>query len=199
MGGPIGAGVQLNTQGAEGGFGTHICDVEVDVDLGIVRVIRYTAIQDVGRAMHPSYVEGQMQGGVAQGIGWALNEEYIYDKNGKVDNAGFLDYRMPVCSDLPMIDTDHGRGAEPQASAGRQGRRRSAAGAGDGGGLQRRLTTRSASASTACRCRRRKCWRRSTRVEGQSSASRGRFAARCANCCTAPETSAGNRAGFRRR
>ena len=80
MGGPIGAGVQLNTEGAEGGFGTHICDVEVDIELGIVRVIRYTAVQDVGRAIHPSYVEGQMQGGVAQGIGWALNEEYIYNK-----------------------------------------------------------------------------------------------------------------------
>ncbi len=80
MGGPIGAGVQLNTEGAEGGFGTHICDVEVDVELGIVRVIRYTAVQDVGRAIHPGYVEGQIQGGVAQGIGWALNEEYIYNK-----------------------------------------------------------------------------------------------------------------------
>jgi len=105
QGGPIGAGVQLNTQGAEGGFGTHICDVEVDTELGIVRVIRYTAVQDVGRAVHPGYVEGQLQGGVAQGIGWALNEEYIYTKDGKVDNPGFLDYRMPVCSDLPMIDT----------------------------------------------------------------------------------------------
>lgn len=104
-GGPIGAGVQLNTTGAEGGFGTHICDVEVDPQTGIVRVVRYTAIQDVGRAIHPSYVEGQMQGGAAQGIGWALSEEYIYDRNGNVDNAGFLDYRMPVCSDLPMIDT----------------------------------------------------------------------------------------------
>src|SRR5438105_1345535 len=104
MGGPIGAGVQLNTAGADGGFGTHICDVEVDTDLGIARVIRYTAVQDVGRAIHPGYVEGQLQGGVAQGIGWALNEEYIYTKEGKVDNPGFLDYRMPVCSDLPMID-----------------------------------------------------------------------------------------------
>ena len=104
-GGPIGAGAQLNTTGAQGGFATHICDVEVDVDLGIVRVLRYTSFQDVGRAIHPSYVEGQMQGGVAQGVGWALNEEYIYDKDGKVDNPGFLDYRMPVCSDLPMLDT----------------------------------------------------------------------------------------------
>ncbi|MBS7810569.1 xanthine dehydrogenase family protein molybdopterin-binding subunit [Roseococcus pinisoli] len=103
-GGPIGAGVQQNTQGAEGGFATHVCDVEVDPELGIVRVLRYTSFQDVGRAVHPSYVEGQMQGGAAQGIGWALSEEYLYDKNGKVDNASFLDYRMPVCSDLPMLD-----------------------------------------------------------------------------------------------
>ena len=127
MGGPIGAGTQSNTQGAEGGFGTHIADVEVDVDLGIVRVIRYTAIQDVGRAVHPAYVEGQLQGGVSQGIGWALNEEYIYNKDGKVDNAGFLDYRMPVCSDLPMIDSHPGRSAEPETPARREGRRRSAA------------------------------------------------------------------------
>jgi CO/xanthine dehydrogenase Mo-binding subunit len=104
-GGPIGAGIQLNTTGAEGGFATHICDVEVDPELGTVRVLRYTSFQDAGRAIHPSYVEGQMQGGVAQGIGWALSEEYIYDKQGRVDNPSFLDYRMPVCSDLPMLDT----------------------------------------------------------------------------------------------
>ena len=104
-GGPIGGRSSLNTVGAEGGFGTHICDVEIDPETGQAMVTRYTAIQDVGRAIHPSYVEGQMQGGVAQGIGWALNEEYIYDKNGRMDNPGFLDYRMPVASDLPMIDT----------------------------------------------------------------------------------------------
>ena len=104
-GGPIGAGASTNTAGAEGGFSTHICDVEVDRDTGRVWVTRYTAFQDVGRAIHPDYVEGQMQGGVAQGIGWALSEEYIYDKNGKLDNPGFLDYRMPVTSDLPMLDT----------------------------------------------------------------------------------------------
>jgi CO/xanthine dehydrogenase Mo-binding subunit len=103
-GGPIGAGVQLNTTGADPGFATHVVDVEVDVDLGIVRVLRYTAAQDVGRALHPSYVEGQIQGGVVQGIGWALSEEYLYDKQGRLDNAGFLDYRMPVCSDVPMIE-----------------------------------------------------------------------------------------------
>ncbi len=103
-GGPIGSGSAQNTTGAEGGFATHICDVEVDRETGRVQVTRYTSFQDVGRAIHPSYVEGQMQGGVAQGIGWALNEEYVYDKNGHVDNPSFLDYRMPVASDLPMLD-----------------------------------------------------------------------------------------------
>ena len=66
--------------------------------------MRYTAVQDVGKAIHPSYVEGQIQGGAAQGIGWALNEEYIYDKDGQMENPGFLDYRCPVASDLPMIE-----------------------------------------------------------------------------------------------
>jgi CO/xanthine dehydrogenase Mo-binding subunit len=103
-GGPITSEVSVNAQGAGPGFGAHICDVEVDKETGQVTIVRYTAVQDVGRAIHPSYVEGQIQGGAAQGIGWALNEEYIYDKNGKMDNAGFLDYRVPVASDLPLIE-----------------------------------------------------------------------------------------------
>jgi CO/xanthine dehydrogenase Mo-binding subunit len=103
-GGPIGAEVQLNAQGAGPAFATHICDVEVDPETGHVKVLRYTAAQDVGRAIHPSYVEGQIQGGVTQGIGWALSEEYIYDRQGRMDNPGFLDYRCPVASDMPMID-----------------------------------------------------------------------------------------------
>jgi CO/xanthine dehydrogenase Mo-binding subunit len=103
-GGPISGHADINAKGAGPAFGTHICDVEVDPDTGHVTVLRYTAVQDVGRAIHPGYVEGQLQGGAAQGIGWALNEAYIYDKNGCVDNPGFLDYRVPVASDLPMID-----------------------------------------------------------------------------------------------
>ena len=103
-GGPIGAGSSLNTEGAAGGFGTHICDVEIDPETGRVQVVRYTAFQDVGRAIHPSYVEGQIQGGVAQGIGWAINEECIFAANGRMDNPSFLDYRMPVACDLPMIE-----------------------------------------------------------------------------------------------
>jgi CO/xanthine dehydrogenase Mo-binding subunit len=104
-GGPIIGRAAINAPMAGPGFATHICDVEVDPETGRSEVKRYTAIQDAGKAVHPSYVEGQMQGGVAQGIGWALNEEYIWDARGEVQNPGFLDYRMPVASDLPMIDT----------------------------------------------------------------------------------------------
>jgi CO/xanthine dehydrogenase Mo-binding subunit len=104
-GGPISAQVGLNAAGYLPGFAVHICDVEVDPETGHVAVVRYTAVQDVGRAIHKSYVEGQLQGGAVQGIGWALNEAYSYDADGRMENAGFLDYRMPVASDLPMIDT----------------------------------------------------------------------------------------------
>jgi len=104
-GGPIVGGASINATGAGPSLATHIVDVEVDPETGRTTVLRYTAIQDAGKAIHPSYVEGQMQGGAVQGIGWALNEEYVYDDNGKLLNPGFLDYRVPVCSDVPMIDT----------------------------------------------------------------------------------------------
>ena len=104
-GGPINGHAQLNVTGAGPGFGVHVVDLAVDRDTGIVTIGRYTAAQDVGTAIHPSYVEGQLQGGAVQGIGWALNEEYIYNAKGKLENPGFLDYRMPVASDLPMIET----------------------------------------------------------------------------------------------
>jgi CO/xanthine dehydrogenase Mo-binding subunit len=82
-----------------------LVDVEVDPETGKTQVLRCTVSQDAGRAIHPSYVEGQMQGGTAQGLGWALNEEYVYDDKGIMRNAGFLDYRMPTCLDLPSIET----------------------------------------------------------------------------------------------
>jgi CO/xanthine dehydrogenase Mo-binding subunit len=88
-----------------GTFGCHIADIEIDPDTGKVTVLRYTVVQDVGTAIHPSYVEGQMQGGAIQGIGWALNEEYVRNEQGQLLNAGFLDYRMPTAYDLPFIDT----------------------------------------------------------------------------------------------
>ncbi len=104
-GGPIAGHSELVADGAGVSFATHICDIEVDPETGASKVVRYTVVQDAGKAVHPTYVEGQYQGGAAQGIGWALNEEYIYGKDGRLQNAGFLDYRIPVCSDLPMIDT----------------------------------------------------------------------------------------------
>ena len=103
-GGPIVGRASLYAPMAGPGFGLHICDLELDAETGRSTVVRYTAFQDVGKAVHPSYVEGQMQGGVAQGVGWALNEEYVYNARGVMENAGFLDYRMPVASDLPMIE-----------------------------------------------------------------------------------------------
>ena len=104
-GGPFTAAHSVNAGGQAPGFSTQFCDVEVDPETGKVTILRFVAAQDVGQAIHPSYVEGQIQGGVVQGIGWALNEEYIYDQKGRLDNAGFLDYRCPVASDLPMIET----------------------------------------------------------------------------------------------
>jgi xanthine dehydrogenase molybdenum-binding subunit len=102
---PIVASASVQAKGASPGFATHIVDVEVDPETGKVEILRYTAIQDVGRAVHPSYAEGQIQGGVVQGIGWAMNEEYFYNDKGLLANASLLDYRMPTALDLPMIDT----------------------------------------------------------------------------------------------
>ncbi|MCH2503802.1 MAG: xanthine dehydrogenase family protein molybdopterin-binding subunit [Dehalococcoidia bacterium] len=104
-GGPIVGRGNVNPAGVGNAFAVHIVDVEVDPDTGKVDILRYTALQDVGKAVHPSYVEGQLQGGVAQGIGWALNEEYVYNDSGEMSNSSFLDYRMPTSLDLPMIDT----------------------------------------------------------------------------------------------
>ena len=104
-GGPIAGHYEGNPDGVGESFGTHVVDVEVDPETGRTTILRYLVVQDAGRAIHPAYVEGQYQGGAVQGIGWALNEEYIYGKDGRLQNPIFLDYRIPVASDLPMIDT----------------------------------------------------------------------------------------------
>lgn len=103
-GGPIAGHHESNADGAGVSFGVHLVDVAVDRETGATQVLRYTVFQDAGKAVHPSYVEGQMQGGAVQGIGWALNEEYIYGADGLLQNPGFLDYRVPVASDLPAIE-----------------------------------------------------------------------------------------------
>jgi len=104
-GGPIVGHYEATPEGAGVSFATHIVDAEVDPETGKTGIVRYTVVQDAGKAVHPAYVEGQFQGGAAQGIGWALNEEYIYGADGRLQNDVFLDYRIPVASDLPMIDT----------------------------------------------------------------------------------------------
>jgi len=104
-GGPIVGHFEASPEGAGVSFATHLVDAEVDPETGKTEILRYTVVQDAGKAIHPTYVEGQYQGGAAQGIGWALNEEYIYGDDGRLQNAGFLDYRIPLASDLPMIDT----------------------------------------------------------------------------------------------
>ncbi|MEF3046427.1 xanthine dehydrogenase family protein molybdopterin-binding subunit [Pseudotabrizicola sp. L79] len=104
-GGPISGHHEVTAEGVGASFGTHVVDVEVDPETGRTTVLRYLVVQDAGTAIHPAYVEGQYQGGAAQGIGWALNEEYVYGPDGRLQNAAFLDYRIPVASDLPMIDT----------------------------------------------------------------------------------------------
>ena len=104
-GGPIVGRGTVNPGGVGSAFGLHVVDVEVDPETGKVDILRFTAFQDAGRAIHPSYVEGQVQGGAVQGVGWALNEEYWVNDQGQMMNSSFLDYRMPTSLDLPMIDT----------------------------------------------------------------------------------------------
>jgi len=104
-GGPISGHHEVTAGGAGASFGAHVVDVEVDPETGRTTVLRYLVVQDAGRAIHPAYVEGQYHGGAVQGIGWALNEEYVYGADGRLQNTVFLDYRIPVASDLPMIDT----------------------------------------------------------------------------------------------
>jgi CO/xanthine dehydrogenase Mo-binding subunit len=104
-GGPVIGSASVDPEGAGGAYSTQICDIEIDPETGKTDVIRYTIAQDVGTAIHPSYVEGQMQGAVAQCIGWALNEEYFLNDDGAMVNSSFLDYRMPTSLDLPEIET----------------------------------------------------------------------------------------------
>ena len=115
-GGPVVGRANMNPTGSGGSYSANIVDVEVDPDTGKVTLLRYTAFQDVGTAIHPSYVEGQIQGGTAQGIGWALNEEYYMSDEGRMLNSSLLDYRMPTSLDVPMIEPVIVEGTEPRAS-----------------------------------------------------------------------------------
>ena len=104
-GGAVTCSASANSTGVGPIFAGNIVDVEVDPETGKVQILRYTTFLDAGCAVHPSYVEGQMQGGTVQGIGWALNEEYFFTADGTLANSSFLDYRMPTTVDVPMIET----------------------------------------------------------------------------------------------
>ncbi len=104
-GGPVVGRATVNPRGVGGSFAGAIADVEVDPETGKTTIVRFTSVQDAGKAIHPAYVEGQMQGGSVQGIGWALNEEYYMRPDGTMMNSSLLDYRMPTSLDLPMIET----------------------------------------------------------------------------------------------
>ena len=86
-------------------YGCHVAEVEIDVDTGQATLARYTAIDDVGRAVNPMIVEGQTHGGIAQGVGEALMERCVYDTSGQLLAASFMDYAMPRAANFPMFQT----------------------------------------------------------------------------------------------
>jgi carbon-monoxide dehydrogenase large subunit len=87
--------------------GAYVCEVEVDPDTGEVEVLNFTAADDFGNVVNPMIVEGQVHGGVAQGIGQAMLEAAVYDADGQLTSASYMDYAMPRAADLPMIGVDH--------------------------------------------------------------------------------------------
>ena len=87
-------------------FGSHVCEVEIDPDLGTVKIIRYSAVDDVGRAVNPLIIDGQTHGGIVQGVGQALLEQCFYDRRtGQLLSASFMDYAMPRADIFPFFDT----------------------------------------------------------------------------------------------
>jgi CO/xanthine dehydrogenase Mo-binding subunit len=99
----------------------HLSHVRVDADTGAVTVLGHVIAQDVGRALNPALVTGQMQGGVAQGLGWALLEELAYDEHGQPASGSFVDYAMPTAGGVPAIDTEIVEVPAPEGPYGAKG------------------------------------------------------------------------------
>jgi CO/xanthine dehydrogenase Mo-binding subunit len=99
-----GHGGSAQTSGAPS-VAAHLSHVRVDRETGEVELLRHVIAQDVGRALNPALVEGQMRGGAAQGIGWALFEELVHDEDGRLASGSFLDYAIPTAERLPEIET----------------------------------------------------------------------------------------------
>ena len=88
-------------------YGCHVCEVEIDPDTGVVEIVRYTAVDDCGRAVNPMIVHGQVHGGIVQGVGQALWEQCVYEPgSGQVLSGSFMDYVMPKADMVPFFDTE---------------------------------------------------------------------------------------------
>lgn len=85
----------------------HAAIVETDPDTAEIRILRYAVVHDCGRLINPMIVEGQIHGGVAQGVGGALYEKMVYDEHGQLLNASFMDFLMPYATEIPRIETAH--------------------------------------------------------------------------------------------
>ncbi|MGE0575697.1 MAG: xanthine dehydrogenase family protein molybdopterin-binding subunit [Reyranella sp.] len=103
--GPIADQAEVDSRVGSYPYGWHVCEVEVDHETGAVQIVRYTAIDDVGRAVNPLILHGQTHGGIAQGAGQALMERCVYDPQGELLSASFMDYAMPRADDFPMFRT----------------------------------------------------------------------------------------------
>ena len=104
--------------------GTHLCAVDVDTETGRATIRRYVCVDDVGEVINPLIVDGQVHGGVVQGISQALFEEAVYDADGNLTTGSFVDYLLPSAADVPSFDhRPHGEPVDDE-SAGREGRRR---------------------------------------------------------------------------
>jgi carbon-monoxide dehydrogenase large subunit len=101
--------------------GAHAAIVDVDVETGLVRVERFVAVEDCGVMINPTIVEGQLRGGIAQGIGGALLEELVYDEQGQLLTATFMDYLLPTATDVPPIDIVHLETPSPSTPGGIKG------------------------------------------------------------------------------
>jgi aerobic carbon-monoxide dehydrogenase large subunit len=88
-------------------FGTHICVVEIDKETGEPKLTRFVAVDDCGRQINPLLVQGQLHGGIAQGVGQALWEQVLYDENGQLLTSTFMDYAMPIAEEFPPFELDH--------------------------------------------------------------------------------------------
>jgi carbon-monoxide dehydrogenase large subunit len=106
--GPLAAIADETVDTAQFPYGCQVAEVEIDPDLGTVEIVRYAAVDDVGRAVNPAIIEGQVHGGIAQGVGQALLERCYYDpESGQLLSGSFMDYAMPRADTFPYFDTQY--------------------------------------------------------------------------------------------